>query len=351
MTGDEHRQGPIDLRLVALTAGAQSTSSSRTTTASQFRRAGRRAVRHALRLRASEPDPTGIPTRPASWRSPWRVSSPPVRSRPASGPATASTRSRRSAGISHRAGRALRRAGARRAGARRGAGPARARRGARPAASAPSLAELVEARLAEQNVAEPTRLSWDAWRADDDRWTVRLSYLAGGRATGGDLVVRPARPGARAGRRRGALAGGRAAAGAGRRRAAGRGPPAVRVPGGAGDGRPRAGARRRGSPDVVAGGTDEVYDREADEAQQHEPVQQVGSAARSRPAPGRCRPGTTSCSAPAAATEPARAAEPLSRSAGRDRPGRVGHPLRPRPGVERRADAGQLERQHGRGPR
>ena len=49
------------------------------------------------------------------------------------------------------------------------------------AGKAPALAELVEQRLAEQRVA-PDSTEWDAFRTDDDRWTVRLSYLAGGRS-------------------------------------------------------------------------------------------------------------------------------------------------------------------------
>ena len=49
------------------------------------------------------------------------------------------------------------------------------------AGKAPALIELVEARLAEQRVAAETA-QWDAFRTDDDRWTVRLSYLAGGRS-------------------------------------------------------------------------------------------------------------------------------------------------------------------------
>ncbi len=49
------------------------------------------------------------------------------------------------------------------------------------AGKAPALIELVEARLAEQRVAAETA-EWDAFRTDDDRWTVRLSYLAGGRS-------------------------------------------------------------------------------------------------------------------------------------------------------------------------
>jgi hypothetical protein len=49
------------------------------------------------------------------------------------------------------------------------------------AGKAPALVELVEARLAEQRAGKDTA-EWDAWRDEDDRWTVRLSYLAGGRA-------------------------------------------------------------------------------------------------------------------------------------------------------------------------
>ena len=50
------------------------------------------------------------------------------------------------------------------------------------AGSAPPLLTLVAARLAEQRAsAESTE--WDAWRADDEeRWTVQLAYLAGDRA-------------------------------------------------------------------------------------------------------------------------------------------------------------------------
>lgn len=49
------------------------------------------------------------------------------------------------------------------------------------AGKAPALAELVEQRLAEQRVT-PDSAEWDAFRTDDDRWTVRLGYLAGGRS-------------------------------------------------------------------------------------------------------------------------------------------------------------------------
>ena len=95
------------------------------------------------------------------------------------------------------------------------------------AGSAPALAELVDARLAEQKVAADS-VSWDAWRGDDDRWTVRLGYLGAGRAREADLDLRPARPGARPRRRRGPLAGRRQRRRPGRRGRSRRGPPARR---------------------------------------------------------------------------------------------------------------------------
>jgi len=45
---------------------------------------------------------------------------------------------------------------------------------------APLLLDLVNLRLVAQGAA-PDAVEWDAWRGDDDGWTVRLSYLAGGR--------------------------------------------------------------------------------------------------------------------------------------------------------------------------
>ena len=101
------------------------------------------------------------------------------------------------------------------------------------AGTAPALAQLVDARLAEQTVAADS-VTWDAWRGDDDRWTVRLSYLGGGRARRRHLGVRPARPGARTRRRRGPVAGRRHRRRPGRRRPAGR-----RTPVGCGAARPR----------------------------------------------------------------------------------------------------------------
>jgi hypothetical protein len=153
---------------------------------------------------------------------------------------------------------------------------------------APALTEVVEARLAEQRASADTA-EWDAFRADDDRWTVRLSYLAGGRSRVATWSFDPR---------------GRVLAPSddearwmvdepGVERFADEPPAAVRrltsLPGGAGeagsasvDGAVTAGA--------AAAGSDEVYDRERDEAQQHqppadEPVQQVaGARSHRRPA-------------------------------------------------------------------
>jgi hypothetical protein len=166
------------------------------------------------------------------------------------------------------------------------------------AGKAPSLTEVVEARLAEQR-ADADSAEWDAFRADDHRWTVRLSYLAGGRSRVATWSFDPR---------------GRVLAPAddearwlvdepGLERVTDEPPAAVRrltsLPGGAGDqagdqaGDPAgdpAGDAAGGpvgddsSPDVVAGRPDEVYDRERDEAQ-HEPVQQVAAVARSHRRP------------------------------------------------------------------
>ena len=46
--------------------------------------------------------------------------------------------------------------------------------------NAPRLGELVDARLAEQKVTADS-VQWDAWRGDEDRWTVHLAYLSGAR--------------------------------------------------------------------------------------------------------------------------------------------------------------------------
>ena len=46
--------------------------------------------------------------------------------------------------------------------------------------TAPSLGETVARRLTDQQVAADS-VTWDAWRGEDDRWIVRLTYLAAGR--------------------------------------------------------------------------------------------------------------------------------------------------------------------------
>ena len=101
------------------------------------------------------------------------------------------------------------------------------------AGTAPALAELVDARLAEQKVATDS-VTWDAWRGDDDRWTVRLELPRRRPAAGGQLGLRPARPGAGRVRRRGPLAGRRH-----RRRAALRRPARGSPPAGGGAARRR----------------------------------------------------------------------------------------------------------------
>lgn len=45
---------------------------------------------------------------------------------------------------------------------------------------APSLLDLVNLRILAQGAA-PVTAEWDAWRGDGEGWTVRVSYLAGGR--------------------------------------------------------------------------------------------------------------------------------------------------------------------------
>jgi hypothetical protein len=131
--------------------------------------------------------------------------------------------------------------------------------------TAPALLELVETRMAEQKAALDAA-EWDAWRGDDDRWTVRLSYLASGRARVATWtfdprgrVLSPADDEARW------LVD---VSGAGR--VGDEAPAAVRrltsVPGGTDEQAPRSPA-------------DEVYDREADEAREaDEPARQVATA-------------------------------------------------------------------------
>ena len=157
---------------------------------------------------------------------------------------------------------------------------------------APSLTEVVEARLAEQR-ADADSAEWDAFRADDDRWTVRLSYLAGGRSRVATWSFDPR---------------GRVLAPSddearwlvdepGQERVSDEPPAAVRrltsLPGGAGAAGGAGGAgdvtsdalptADVGADVAAASGTDEVYDRERDEARhheamEHEPVQQVAAA-------------------------------------------------------------------------
>jgi hypothetical protein len=131
--------------------------------------------------------------------------------------------------------------------------------------TAPALLDLVEARLAEQR-SSAEAAEWDAWRGDDDRWTVRLSYLAGGRARVATWtfdprgrVLSPADDEARW-----------LVDGSGADRVAEEVPAAVRrltsVP--AGEDEP-----------VPPSPADEVYDREADEARAAaEPTRQVAAA-------------------------------------------------------------------------
>lgn len=152
------------------------------------------------------------------------------------------------------------------------------------AGKAPLLVELVESRLAEQQAAKDT-VEWDACRGDDDRWTVRLSYLAGGRARVASWafdprgrVLAPADDEARW-----------LVEGSGTDRDADEPPAAVRrltaLPGGEAD----AEARSVDTRSAEARSADEVYDREADEARaaQAQPVRQVaaGRAGRRPPVP------------------------------------------------------------------
>jgi hypothetical protein len=146
------------------------------------------------------------------------------------------------------------------------------------AGSAPALADLVDTRLAEQKVA-PDSVSWDAWRGDDDRWTVRLGYLAGGRARAATWtfdprgrVLAPADDEARW-----------LVDGSGGDRVAEDAPAAVR--------RLAAVPRDDDEQVVAVSPADEVYDREADEARAAmpaepvEPVRHAASATRGRRQP------------------------------------------------------------------
>lgn len=141
--------------------------------------------------------------------------------------------------------------------------------------SAPALAELVERRLVGEKI-PLDGLAWDAWKGDDDRWTVRASYPGTARervATWSfdprGRVLAPADDEARW------LVGD-----SDTERAAEDRPAAIRrlssIPGG------------REEDEQPRSTSDEVYDREADEARQEqaEPVREAasGSGARRRPA-------------------------------------------------------------------
>ena len=141
------------------------------------------------------------------------------------------------------------------------------------AGSAPALAELVDVRLAAQKVA-PDSVTWDAWRGDDDRWTVQLSYLGSGRARMASWVFDPR---------------GRVLAPAddearwlvddgGADRVVDDQPAAVRRLAAV----PRTPGEQPAEPLAPA---DQVYDREADEARNAEPVRQAASASRGRRQP------------------------------------------------------------------
>lgn len=127
--------------------------------------------------------------------------------------------------------------------------------------SAPALVDLVQARLVEQRAAADA-VEWDAVRSDDsERWTVRLSYLAGGRARTASWtfdprgrVLSPADDEARW------LVDDSAT-----ERAQDEPPAAVR----------RLAAVPAGVPAVAA---DEVYDREADEVVAAEPAREAVAA-------------------------------------------------------------------------
>lgn len=56
--------------------------------------------------------------------------------------------------------------------------------------SAPSLGEVIEQRLTEQHVPESS-VNWDAWRSDEERWTIRLGYLAGERERTAEWLFDP----------------------------------------------------------------------------------------------------------------------------------------------------------------
>jgi DNA-binding CsgD family transcriptional regulator len=141
------------------------------------------------------------------------------------------------------------------------------------AGSAPRLGELVEQRLAQQSVAADS-VTWDAWRGEDDRWTVNLSYLAVARERNAQWTFDPR---------------GRVLAAANDEA---RWLVDETAPERGEDGTPTPVRRlasvpvAEGHDDTTAAGSaesaDEVYDREADEGR-HEPARQVARAGR-RPA-------------------------------------------------------------------
>ena len=170
------------------------------------------------------------------------------------------------------------------------------------AGSAPALAELVDARLAEQKVAADS-VTWDAWRGDDDRWTVRLGYLGTGRAREATWtfdprgrVLAPADDEARW-----------LVDGSGADRVDEDAPAAVRRLAAV----PRRGRRAERAP--VSPPTRSTTARRTRPARRcprrHRCLLSRSSRPGTRPRPpgdaaSRCRPGTTSCSARASATEP-----------------------------------------------
>ncbi len=147
---------------------------------------------------------------------------------------------------------------------------------------APALLELVASRLAEQKVS-PDVLAWDAWRGDDDRWVVSVTYPGTARDRVATWSFDPrGRVLAAADDEARWLTGDEAA-----ERVTDDRPAAIRrlsaVPGG-------ADLRAEGPVEASAAraAADEVYDREADEARarasggDEAPVRQAVSASRGR---------------------------------------------------------------------
>jgi hypothetical protein len=151
-------------------------------------------------------------------------------------------------------------------------------------------------------------VTWDAWAGDVDRWTVRLGYLRTGRAREATWtfdprgrVLAPADDEARW-----------LVDGSGADRVDEDAPAAVR--------RLAAVPRAADEPSHTPVPADEVYDREADEARAAMPsaarcLRSRSSRPGTRPRPpedaaSRSRPGTTSCSARASATDSAPALSP-----------------------------------------